>query len=67
MALSGTVDLRLHVRTCMDHEKSSRKLLDSTISGFLFDPKVMIAIGMLRWIMDYQREGDTDADGIPWR
>ena len=53
--LSGDVNLNVHVRRCPDHDETNRKSIGTVISGSDFDPRVTIAVGLLRWIMDYQR------------
>ncbi|MHB1650611.1 MAG: hypothetical protein ACYCTX_09920, partial [Thermoplasmataceae archaeon] len=52
--LSGNVNLNVHVRNCPVHRITNRNVIDSLLSGSNFDPGVTIAVGLLRWIMDYQ-------------
>ena len=53
--MSGDVNLNVHVRKCPDHKETNRKAIDALINGSEFDPGVVMAVGLLRWIMDYQR------------
>ena len=53
--LSGDVNLNIHVRKCPDHKETNRNAIDAFINSSGFDPRVVIAVGLLRWIMDYQR------------
>ena len=53
--LSGEVNLNIHVRKCPDHKETNRNAIDTLINSSGFDPRVVIAVGLLRWIMDYQR------------
>ncbi|MHB1649896.1 MAG: hypothetical protein ACYCTX_06220, partial [Thermoplasmataceae archaeon] len=48
------MSLNIHVRKCTLHKETNRKLIDALVSGSNFDPGVTIAVGLLRWIMDYQ-------------
>jgi hypothetical protein len=52
--LSGDVNLNIHVRKCPDHKETNRNAIDAFINSSDFDPRVTIAIGILRWLMDYQ-------------
>jgi len=52
--LSGEVNLNIHVRKCPDHKETNRNTIDAFINSSGFDPRVTIAIGILRWLMDYQ-------------
>ncbi|EQD27872.1 hypothetical protein B2A_15076, partial [mine drainage metagenome] len=52
--LSGPLDLRIHVRVCKDHKESNRTAINSLLGGSDFDPRVIISIGIMRWLMDYQ-------------
>ncbi len=52
--LSGEVNLNIHVRKCPDHKETNRNAIDAFINSSGFDPRVTIAIGILRWLMDYQ-------------
>ena len=52
--LSGNVNLNIHVRNCPVHGTTNRNVIDSLLSGSNFVPGVTIAVGLLRWIMDYQ-------------
>ncbi|MCL4342777.1 MAG: hypothetical protein M1267_02845, partial [Candidatus Thermoplasmatota archaeon] len=54
--LSGEVNLNVHVRKCTDHKETNRNAIDTLVKSSDFDPRVVIAVGLLRWIMDYQRE-----------
>ena len=49
------MNTRIHVRICHDHGESNKNAFDVLMDGSGFDPRVSIAIGILRWIMDYQR------------
>ncbi len=53
--LSGDVNLNIHVRKCPDHKETNRNAIDTLINSSGFDTRVVIAVGLLRWIMDYQR------------
>ena len=53
--LSGDVNLDVHARKCPDHKKTNRKAIDALVNSSEFDPRIVIAVGLLRWIMDYQR------------
>ena len=55
MTLSGGVNLNVHVRKCPDHKETNRKAIDALINGSDFDNRIVMAVGLLRWIMDYQR------------
>ena len=50
------MDLNVHVRRCLVHGKTNRKALNACVSSSDFDPRVTIAVGIMRWLMDYQRE-----------
>ncbi len=52
--LSGEVNLNIHIRKCPDHAETNRNTIDALVNGSGFDPRVTIAVGLLRWIMDYQ-------------
>ena len=54
--LSGEVNLNVYVRKCPDHKETNRNAIDTLIKSSDFDPGVVIGVGLLRWIMDYQRE-----------
>ena len=49
------MNLNVHVRKCPDHKETNRKAIDAFINGSEFDSRVVMAVGLLRWIMDYQR------------
>ena len=53
--LSGEVNLNIHIRKCPDHAETNRNTIDALVNGSEFDPRIVIAVGLLRWIMDYQR------------
>ena len=53
--LSGDVNLNVHVRKCPDHEETNRKAIDALLGASEFDPRITMAAGLLRWIMDCQR------------
>jgi len=55
MTLSGSVDLKVHARRCPDHRKTNRNAIHSVLKDSGFDPGITMAVGILRWIMDYQR------------
>ena len=55
MTLSGGVNLNVHVRKCPDHKETNRKAIDALINGLDFDNRIVMAVGLLRRIMDYQR------------
>ncbi|MHB1709128.1 MAG: hypothetical protein ACYCT2_06620 [Thermoplasmataceae archaeon] len=52
--LSGTVELNVHVRKCPDHGETNRNVIETLVSASDFDPRVTIAVGIMRWLMDYQ-------------
>ncbi|EQD57508.1 hypothetical protein B1B_08767, partial [mine drainage metagenome] len=54
--LSGSVNLNVHARKCPDHGETNRNVLNTLVNGSLFDPAVIIAVGLLRFMLDYQRE-----------
>ncbi len=54
--LSGDVNLNVHVRKCPDHKETNRKAIDTLINGSEFDPRITMAAGLLRFLLDYQRE-----------
>ena len=58
ITLSGDNEIVFTLRVCPEHTAcSSRHVLDAIVpEGFNFDLKVMIAVGMLRWFFNYQRE-----------
>ena len=49
------MNLNVHVRKCPDHEETNRKAIEFLVSSSDLDTMVTIAVGLLRWIMDYQR------------
>ena len=49
------MNLNVHMRKCPDHKETNRKAIDALINGSEFDSRVVMAVGLLRWIMDYQR------------
>lgn len=54
--LSGTDQVRFTLRTCPDHGTGNRRAFDAIVpAGCRFDAKVMIAVGLLRFILDYRR------------
>ena len=55
--LSGNVGLKVHVRRCSSHRKTNRNAIDPLAGGSDFDPRITIAVGLLRFLLDYQREG----------
>ena len=48
------MSLNVHVRRCPDHGETNRSAIEALVSGSEFDPRVTIAIGMMRWLLDYQ-------------
>lgn len=52
--LSGNVNLNVHVRNCPIHGTTNRNVIDALLSGSNFHPGVTIAVGLLRWTMDYR-------------
>ena len=50
------MNLNVHVRKCPDHLKTNRKTIDTLINGSDFDPRITIAVGLLCFLLDYQRE-----------
>ena len=49
------MNLNVHVRKCHDHGETNRDAIATLLGGSDFDPRVTMAIGILRWLMDYQR------------
>ena len=43
------------MRKCPDHKETNRKAIDALINGSDFHNRIVMAVGLLRWIMDYQR------------
>ncbi len=57
VSLSGPVVMKVTRRRCIDHASNNMGALESIVpSGSRFDLKVMITTGILRWLMDYQRD-----------
>ncbi len=55
--LSGDNEIVFTLRVCPEHKTSNRHVLDAIVpEGCNFDLKVMIAVGMLRWVFNYRRE-----------
>ena len=54
--ISGDVNLNVHMRKCSDHKETNRKAIDALISGSNFDPRITMAAGLLRFLLDYQRD-----------
>ncbi|MHB1492820.1 MAG: hypothetical protein ACYCSG_04315 [Thermoplasmataceae archaeon] len=52
--LSGPLGLRIHVKVCKNHGESNRTAINTLVGGSDFDPRVTIALGIMRWLMDYQ-------------
>ncbi|MHB8395606.1 MAG: hypothetical protein ACYDAZ_00150 [Thermoplasmataceae archaeon] len=42
------------MRVCPDHGESNRTAISTLVGSSDFDPRVTIAIGMMRWLLDYQ-------------
>ena len=54
--LSGSFNMNVHVRKCHDHEETNRNVIEALVSCSVFDPRITIAVGLLRFLLDYQRE-----------
>ena len=58
--MSGEIRFNIHFRYCKEHGSFDEPLVSLVNricpAGRNFDSKVMIAIGILRWVFDYQRE-----------
>ena len=55
--LSGEQELTFTLRVCKEHNRSNKHILDAIIpDNHHFDFKVTIVVGLLRWMMDYQRD-----------
>ena len=52
--LSGNVDISIHIRKCNIHGITNRKIINSLLCSSDFDLRVTVAVGLLRWLMDYQ-------------
>ena len=50
------MSLKIHVRICSSHRESNRNVIEALVSCSVFDPRITIAVGLLRWLLDYQRE-----------
>ena len=48
------MDINIHIRKCNIHGITNRKIINSLLCSSDFDPRVTIAIGIMRWLMDYQ-------------
>ena len=64
------MNLDVHVRKCPDHEETNRKAIDALLGASEFDPRITMAAGLLRWIMDCQRSEiqilfESRGTGIP--
>ena len=49
------MNLNVHVRKCHEHEETNRNAIDTLINGSDFDPRITIAVGLLRFLLDCQR------------
>ena len=50
------MSLKVHVRICSTHRKTNRNVIEALAGGSDFDPRITIAVGLLRFLLDYQRE-----------
>ena len=50
------MNLNVHVRRCPDHDETNRNALNALVNSSGFDPRVIIAVGLMRFLLDYQRE-----------
>jgi hypothetical protein len=55
--LSGEREIIFTLKMCQKHGKGNGHILEAIVPKKSdFDIKIMIAVGLLRWMMDYQRE-----------
>ena len=48
------MDINIHIRKCNIHGITNRKIINSLLCSSDFDLRVTVAVGLLRWLMDYQ-------------
>ena len=48
------MDINIHIRKCNIHGITNGKIINSLLCGSDFDPRIIIATGIMRWLMDYQ-------------